>query len=156
MAFRRFLLAGALAAMAFPAQSQNVTASDPGSIVRAMHGAGYQARLTTAEDGNPQIDSGASGSNFSIFFFDCTDGRDCRAIQFHSSYEHPAPALEQLNLWNRETRYARGFISESGTPTIEMDVNLDAAGGISNALFLDNLDLFVLVMGIFEDRIGWE
>ena len=61
-----------------------------------------------------------------------------------------------FDVWNRDVRYGRAFVSLSGDPTMEMDVNLDAPGGISRALFRDSLDLFVVLIGMFEERIGWK
>lgn len=156
MALRHILAFAAAAALALPAQAQTVTASDPSSVVQALEAAGLPARQTVDELGEPQIDSNVGDTNFSIFFFDCTNGRDCRSIQFHASYEHPVPAASVFDIWNRDVRYGRAFVSERGHPTMEMDVNLDAPGGISRALFRDSLDLFVVLVGMFEQRIGWE
>ena len=148
------LLAAAIA-LAMPASAQTVVASDPNSIVQALQAAGYRAELKTDEFGDPQIDSAASGSNFSIFFFDCTDHRDCGAIQFHASYEMDAPTAERIAEWNRTKRYGCAFISRHNHTTMEMDILLDP-GGISRELFLSNVELWSTLQGEFEDHVGWE
>ena len=145
----------AMAALAMPAPAQTVTATDPNTVVQALQAGGYAARLTRDEYGNPQIDSASSGSNFSVFFFDCTDGRDCGAIQFHASYELDPPPADRMAEWNRTKRYARGFISQDNWATAEMDVLIEP-GGISRELFLDNLELWTTLMSQFEEHIGWE
>ena len=79
------------------ALAQTVQATNPMTVVQALQSGGYRAVLGRDEQGDPKIDSGAGGTNFIIYFFDCTNGRDCRAVQFHSSYETQAPALETMN-----------------------------------------------------------
>ena len=49
MALRHILAFAAAAALALPAQAQQVTASDPGSVVQALQAAGFPARQTVDE-----------------------------------------------------------------------------------------------------------
>ena len=155
MKIRLALAALAMLVAAAPVQAQTVLATNPMTIVQALQSAGYRAQLGRDERGDPKIDTAAGGTNFIIYFFDCTNGRDCRAVQFHSSYETQAPALETMNRWNRDYRYARAFVTGESHPALEMDVNLDAAGGMSRRLFLDSLDLYVSLLPQFERLIEW-
>ena len=152
------LLFAALAAFAItmPAGAQTVAASNPATIVQALQSAGFSAALGRDERGDPKIDTAVGGTNIVVYFFDCDGGRACRAVQFHSSYAMQAPPLETMNRWNRDTRYARAFVTADGNPALEMDVNLDAAGGMSRRLFLDNLELFAALVPDFERLIGWQ
>lgn len=156
MTIRLSLIAFMTFVFAAPVQAQTVVATNPGTIIQALQSAGYRAVLGRDEQGNPKIDTTAGGTNFVVYFFDCTNGRDCRAIQFHSSYETTAPALETVNRWNRDYRYARAFVTADNNPALELDINLDAGGGMSRRLFLDNLDLYVSLLPQFERLIGWE
>ncbi|MGE0180202.1 MAG: YbjN domain-containing protein [Sphingomonas sp.] len=153
----KFVLAAAAAlAWATPVTAQIITATNPNSIVQALQAGGYRAQLGRDSNGDPKIDTAAGGTNFIVYFFDCTNGRDCRAVQLHSSYEmDTVPALSRLNEWNRDHRYGRAFISGNNFPTMEMDINLDAGGGMSRALFLDNVELFTTLLPQFERMIGW-
>jgi hypothetical protein len=156
MKFRLALAALATFAVAAPAQAQVVLGTNPQTVVQALQSAGYRAVLGRDEQGDPKIDTAAGGTNFVVYFFDCTSGRDCRAVQFHSSYETQPPSLETMNRWNRDYRYTRAFVTSANNPALEMDINLDAAGGISRRLFLDSLELYVGLLPQFERLIGWE
>ena len=156
MNLRLALAAFAMLVFAGPVQAQSVMATNPISVVQALQSAGYPAALGRDEQGAPKIDTSAGGTSFIVYFFDCTNGRDCRAVQFHSSYESEAPALETINRWNRDYRYTRAFVTADGNPALEFDINLDAAGGMSRRLFLDSLDLYVSLLPQFERLIGWQ
>lgn len=143
----------ALLLFAGPANAQMVRAQDPGSIVRALQGAGYKADLTKDDSGDPLIKSTSEGSAFAIFFFGCTKNVDCRTIQFFAGYTDKTPTLSQLNDWNSRKRFGRAYVSDKGAARIEMDVDLDD-GGISTKLFEDNLEFWVLLMSQFEKHIG--
>ena len=156
MTIRLALATFAALAFAVPAQAQTVLATNPMSVVQALQSAGYPATLGRDENGDPKIDTSAGGTSFIVFFFDCTNGRDCRAVQFHSSYEGQAPPLETMNRWNRDYRYTRAFVTAEGNPALELDINLDAAGGMSRRLFVDSLNLYVGLLPQFERLIGWE
>jgi len=152
---KQLVLAAALTfAWATPGQAQTVVASNPNTVAQALQAAGYRAQVGRDEQGNPKIESAANGSNFIVYFFDCENGRACRAVQFHASYEMSPPSLETLNAWNRDHRYGRAFISNNNFPSMEMDVDLEPAG-MTRALFLDNLELFVALLPQFEETIGW-
>jgi len=151
---RKLAIAGAaLFAFSGTAHAQMVRAQDPGSIVRALQGAGYKAALTKDDSGDPMIKSSSSGSNFAIFFFGCTKNVDCRTIQFFAGYPDRSPTLSQMNDWNSKKRFARAYISDKGAARIEMDVDIDD-GGISTKLFEDNLEFWVLLMSEFEKNLS--
>ena len=148
-------LAAFAAAWALPVQAQMVRAQDPASLVRALQGAGYAARLGTDKVGDPMITSGASGTTFQIFFYNCTSNRQCATVQFHSGYNLSTPvSLERINEWNRSQRFGRAFLDKENDPILEMDVDLDD-GGLSTALFLDNVEFWATVLGNFERHIGY-
>lgn len=147
--------AAALLAFAVPANAQMVRAQDPQSLVRALQGAGYAANLGTDRVGDPMITSGVSGTTFQIFFYNCTDNRNCATVQFHSGYDVRVPVdLPKLNEWNRTKRFARAFLDKENDPILEMDVDLDD-GGLSPALFIDNIEFWASVLGDFERYIGY-
>jgi hypothetical protein len=147
-----FLLALALTA---PASAQTVKGQDPQSVVKAMQAAGYAAKLTTDKAGDPLIESSSSGSSFQTFFYNCKDNKDCATVQFHASYQtKTAPTLQKLNEWNASQRFGRAYLNGSGYPAVEMDVDLDD-GGMSSALFTDNLEFWIAIMAQFEKHIGW-
>ncbi|HEX8668449.1 MAG TPA: YbjN domain-containing protein [Allosphingosinicella sp.] len=142
-------------AIAVPAEAQMVTAKDPQSVVRVLHKEGYTAKLEADKGGEPMISSGYSGSSFRIFFYNCTQKKDCATVQFYSGYTLDKPvALDRINAWNSSQRFGRAYLNDKGEAAIEMDIDLDD-GGVSEALFTDNLEYWVSVMGAFEKHIGF-
>jgi putative sensory transduction regulator len=155
MALKWLAAAAALGAFAHPAYAQMVRAQDPQSLVNAMQGAGYTAKLGVDKVGDPKIDSSVSGSKFTLFFYNCTDNKACATVQFHSGYDvSTAVPLERINEWNQSQRFGRAYLDKEGDPVIEMDLDLDD-GGVSTALFTDNLEFWDAVLGKFERHIGF-
>lgn len=143
------------AAWAVPAQAQMVRAQDPGSVVSALQDGGYSAKLGTDNVGDPMITSSVGGTSFQIYFYNCTDNRDCATVQFHSGYDlSSSPTLESMNEWNKSKRFGRGYLDDEGDPILEMDIDLDD-GGVSPLLFIDNIEFWTSVLSDFEKLIGY-
>jgi hypothetical protein len=148
-------LAAFAAAWAVPAQAQMVRAQDPASLVRALQSGGYTAQLGTDKVGDPMITSGVSGTNFQIFFYNCTDHLQCATVQFHSGYDLSTPvSLDRINEWNSSQRFGRAYLDKESDPILEMDVDLDD-GGLSSLLFIDNVEFWASILGRFEKHIGY-
>jgi hypothetical protein len=155
MGSRWFALALLAGAWALPAQAQMVRAQDPGSLVQALRDGGYAAQLGTDRVGDPMITSGVGGTTFQIFFYNCTDHRECATVTFHSGYDlREAITLDRMNEWNRSKRFGRAYLDREDDPILEMDVDLDD-GGISPLLFIDNIEFWASVLGDFERFIGY-
>ena len=147
---------GGLAALALssPAVAADVEAQDPATVVVAMQQAGYRAQLTTDDVGDPLIRSSSGGSDFLVYFYNCTDNTDCRTIQFYAGYSEPNTAtIQTMNDWNKDNRFGRVYYGDDGIARIEMDLDLDD-GGMSQALFEDNLEYWALVMAKFQAFVG--
>jgi len=141
--------------LAAPALAADVQAQDPDSVVSAMQMAGYRAQLGTDDSGDPMIRSSAGGSDFLVYFYNCTDNTDCRSVQFYAGYDTPNSAtIERMNEWNTGNRFGRAYLGTDGIARIEMDVDLDD-GGMSEALFEDNLQFWEAVMAKFETFVGY-
>ncbi|QAY79001.1 YbjN domain-containing protein [Sphingosinicella sp. BN140058] len=141
---------------ASPAAAQMIQARDPGSIVSALTQAEFPATLDTDGAGDPIITSKHDGSTFKILFYNCTDHKNCATVQFHSGYDLDAAIpLDKINAWNKSQRFGRAYVDEEGDPIIQMDLDLDD-GGISKALFADNLEYWTSVLDQFEEHIGYD
>lgn len=155
MRFIGWTIAIAAAAAAVPAQAQMVRGQSPGSLVQALQKAGYAAKLGVDKVGDPMITSGAAGTTFQIFFYNCKGGKDCATVTFHSGYDLKSNiGLERINEWNRGKRFGRAYLDKEDDPILEMDVDLDD-GGLSPALFIDNVEFWTSVLGEFEKHIGY-
>ena len=81
--------------------------------------------------------------------------RTRETVQFHAGYDlKAAPSLASINEWNRRQRFGRAYLDGENDPILEMDVDLDD-GGLSEALFIDNLEFWTSAMGGFEKHIGF-
>lgn len=153
----RTICMAALAATAAvgPAKAQLVSAADSGSIVKALQGAGYKAELSKDGTGDPVISSSSSGTGFAVYFYGCTKNVACKTVQFSVSYENKEPpaTLARINEWNRDRRWGQAYLTDAGALRVQMDVDLEQ-GGMSNALFVDNLEYWVATMATFEKFIS--
>jgi len=155
MRYKWLAMAALAAAWALPAQAQMVRGQDPSTLVRALQKEGMAAKLGTDKVGDPMITSGVGGTTFQIFFYNCTKNKDCATVQFHSGYDLSTPvSLEKLNEWNRSKRFGRAFLDAENDPILEMDVDLDD-GGLSQDLFIDNVQFWSSILGEFEKHIGY-
>jgi hypothetical protein len=146
-----FLMLAGLA----PANAQMVRAQDPQSLVKALQEAGFQAKLDTDSRGDPRITSGLSGTRFYILFYNCTANRNCATVQFRTGYKLEKPiGLDRINEWNSRQRFAKAHLDTDNDPVIDMDVDLDD-GGVSKALFIDNLEFWSSALPAFEKHIGY-
>ncbi|MEA2999021.1 MAG: hypothetical protein QOH04_1035 [Sphingomonadales bacterium] len=140
---------------AAPAATYLVHAQDPSTIVRALIGGGYSAKLGVDKVGDPMVTSAVGGTTFQIFFYNCTNHTGCATVQFHSGYDlNTAPPLETINEWNRSQRFGRAYLDKENDPILEMDVDLDD-GGLSPLLFIDNIEFWATILGKFETHIGY-
>ncbi|MEO9130011.1 MAG: YbjN domain-containing protein [Sphingomonas sp.] len=146
-AFCLMMLAGAGSA-----QAQTASASNPSSIQDAMQAAGFQAALSKGSDGDPMITSGASGSKFVVLFYGCTSNRNCTSIQFYAGFSDSKMTVGDMNEWNKSKRFGHAYIDKDGDPCIEMDLDLDS-GGMSRALFQDNLSVWSDLVSRFKTKV---
>lgn len=132
------------------AEARNVTAKDPSSVVGAMKKAGYPAELTKDDAGDPMINSRAEGTDFNVHFYGCEENRNCKRIQFLYTISDPQNgSMKTLNDWNAENYFGRAYRNEEGITRLEMDVDLDD-GGMSDALFVDNIEWWASIMDDFS------
>ncbi|MEQ9401207.1 MAG: YbjN domain-containing protein [Longimicrobiales bacterium] len=138
-----------------PIDGQTVAAAEPETVVSALRSAGYRAEVTTDSHGDPMIRSASGGTNWSLYFYGCRDNRDCRSVQFAVSFDK-AEALDadNMNDWNRRIRFGQASVDDEGDPRLSLDLNL-AEGGISRALFIDNVELWDRTLSRFLDHIDW-
>lgn len=146
---------GLMACLCSPVLADSILAENPFAIVAKMQEFGYRAEMSTDSTGDPLINSAADGSNFSIYFYGCTAGANCSAIQFSAGFDLTnGTSANSMNDWNTRKRYGKAYIDDNGDPTIEMDFNL-AEGGISEENFRDSLGIWERLLGDFKDHISW-
>lgn len=135
-----------------PAGAQTISA-DPAAVTAALKSRGLPVRQEVDEDKSPVLQTQfADGSKFTIYFYGCTNGLKCNSLQFHTLYSGSNATVESMNKFNVDRRFGRGVIESGGDAGLRMDFNM-AAGGMSQALFLDNVDLWDELMSVFSDAI---
>ncbi|MEP6785411.1 MAG: YbjN domain-containing protein [Sphingomonadales bacterium] len=135
------------------AAAQTVTAATPQSVVAALQAGGYKAVLSKDSSGDPRVESAASGSKFVVTFYGCTKNVACKTVTFYAGWSGGKATQDQINEWNMNRRFSRAYIDKDGDPVIEFDVDLDD-GGMSQALFVDNLQFWESAMGGFKKHLG--
>ena len=133
-----------------PLAAENITANID-QIAGLLREEGYQAKFE-GEGKERHIKTGMAGYNFLILPFDCDDqGSDCKAVQFYTVFTpETKPSLEEMNSYASENRFGRVYLDSDRDPVIEMDIDLEA-GGMSKALFMDNLAYWEAVMVGFAE-----
>ncbi len=145
-----------LAAMvaSVPAAAQTVQATRPETVVKALQEAGYRATVSKDKDGDPIVKSGAAGVDFSVLFYNCTEHKDCKTVQFYAGFVKKGLSLDTMNKWNAEHRFGRAYLDDEKDPRIEMDLDLDK-GGMSSALFQANITTWESLLGDFQKAIDF-
>lgn len=132
-----------------------IRAQDPQSLVTALTAAGMEASLGNDTLGDPLISASTHGTNFSIYFYDCTNNAECRSFQFSSGYKLDKKfKVQDVNAWNIGMRWGRAYLKEKDTVFVELDVD-SADSGITGSLFTDLLDRWVQTLQAFEGHIGY-
>lgn len=118
--------------------------SRPQDLLPAVQQFG-SAELGTDDDGDPRINAQAEDNRYTLFFYDCNDGKQCRSVQFSASWHQPqAPSAETLNRWNRDKRFGQAYLDAGRDPALAWDVNL--AHGISPANWQDTVAVWIDTM----------
>ncbi|PSL12259.1 putative sensory transduction regulator [Marinobacterium halophilum] len=124
-----------------------VTAADPEQIAQLVRGFG-SAVVDQDEYGDPLITGRIEGTKYGIFFYNCTDGADCKDIQFAAAWSDKAISRARINEWNRDMRFGKAYLDDEGDPNLEMAVNLRY--GVSTDNFDDTIDWWRVVTADFE------
>jgi Putative bacterial sensory transduction regulator len=131
-----------------------VDATSPEALVGLLQQAGYRASLTEDNVGDPMIESSAAGVDFSIYFYGCTNAKNCQSLQFSSGYDlERGTSFQAMNDWNSTQRFGYAYLDNESDPFVNMDVNM--AYGISTDGFFDTLAIWEQVLSDFHTHIDW-
>ncbi len=143
-------LAIALAASTFalPVAAQappsTVSAADPEGMASVLRYAGYPAKLTTDDYGDPQIDTEFSGWDGAIMFYGCDEDSHtgCDSIELRVGFDREEPmTLELLNEVST-SRYIAAFLDDEGDPWINWDIITGNGEGIPAPVFMQSVKEF--------------
>ena len=151
----RFLSAIALAfaLVSGPAAARNIPAGGLtiDDVVQWLQGKGYQAEITTGSDGSRHVSSTTSGTKFGVYMFDCNGGTRCASMQFSAGFStHGKFDTSQMNDWNRDKRWCRGYFDKDGDPWVEFDIDLSPGG--TYEMLDDEFTTYQKMLGLFMQR----
>lgn len=134
-----------------PAHATNVVAN-PAQIRDVMRKAGYAVEIKGEKEATMiRATRGKDNYSINVSFYGCDTNTavNCKSVQFYTAFNPKTkPTLEAINNYNLRNRWGRVYRDKVNDPIIEMDVDMEK-GGMSEALFLDNLEYYETVMGRF-------
>jgi|LGOV01.1.fsa_nt_gb hypothetical protein len=131
-----------------------VDASDVDILAALIQEEGYRAVVGTDGVGDPMITSAANGHKFTIFFYGCTEGLECRDVRFSTIFDlEKGMSLTRAQDFNYSERWVKVYMDEDSDPYLELDYNL--YGGVSATNFKDTLDWWVIKMSDFIEYIDF-
>lgn len=119
-------------------------------VVRWLQAKGYTVNVVTESDGKQHVSSMLGNVKFGVYMFDCvSEGGLCASLQFSAGFAtHGKFDTSQMNAWNRDKRWCRGYFDTENDPWVEYDVDLSPGGTYEMlddefATYQKMLDLFV-------------
>ncbi len=148
----KLVLAVVLASVSSLAQAQDIVdATNPEEINNIARGYG-SASLLKDNGGDPKIEGRIDGKGYSVYFYGCEDGKDCRSINLATGWASDGQyTIDEVNKWNRENRFVKAYIDDEGDPILEMDVNLHL--GVTRDNLDKTFDWWSYMMGEFTKDI---
>jgi len=128
-----------------------IDGSNPQAIVEIASGYG-SAELTTDNDGDPKITGRMEGIRYSIYFYGCSNGKNCDSIAFSTGWVSDRVSLQDINEWNKIKRFGRVYLDNEDDPMVEMNVNLD--GGVSRENLDDTFGWWKIAITSFKEQFG--
>jgi hypothetical protein len=107
-------------AVALAEQAEVMTVADPAVVLEVAKGFG-SAALEKDSQGDPMVSGRMQGMKYVVYFYGCTDAKDCRSVQFSAGYTDDY-AIEKGNEWNKKYRWVRAFAGDGSN--FKMDVDL--------------------------------
>jgi hypothetical protein len=134
-AFALILMSATASARAIPAAGLSLQ-----DVVAWLQSAGYTTEIVPDKDGTSHIRSSYNGVKVGVYMFDCKNA-SCGSVQFSAGWAtHGKFDINQINGWNRDKRWCRGYYDAENDPWVEKDVDLTPGG--SYELMADEFQVF--------------
>ena len=105
-----------------------------------LQGSGYTTEIVPDKDGTSHIRSYYNGVKIGVYMFDCKNGV-CSSLQFSAGWAtHGKFDTSQMNVWNRDKRWCRGYYDAENDPWVERDTDLSPGG--TYELLADEFQVF--------------
>jgi hypothetical protein len=145
----------ALVLSASGAQARNlptggVTAQE---VADALQTKGYRAEIGEDKGGDPKVTSALDGSRFTIWFYNCKNGR-CASVQFESGFDlKDGMGLSKVNGWNKDKRFGSAYLDDESDPYVQYDVDFEV--GATTEAITNAIDVWAAVVPQFKEYIGF-
>jgi len=134
--------------------AQTVDPASPQTVVDALQTMGYRARLDTDSNGDPRIRTAIDGSDYSIWFYGCSENQDCDSLNLSSGWDlSNGTSFEVVNSWNRTKLIGRAYLDNESDPFL--DYFIQAEGGLPYDLFEDVIQGWGTAVSEFKKAIDW-
>lgn len=155
MTVKNLIAAAVLATAPAAVFANDIVAQGPDSIARFFRDEGASVEVTEDNVGDPKLRVEYYGTDFVIYYYGCDNGRNCDSIQFFSGYKTEGSVrIARVNEWNADNRFARAYISDSGSARIEHDVYL-GRNGMTADDFASMVSRWTGQVQDFEEFIDW-
>jgi len=138
--------------VAWEAQAQSlITAANPQTILDIARGYG-SAELSTDSVNDPLITGRIDGTSYRVYFYGCSNGRNCKTIDFYAAWSSNRVSLRDVNEWNRTKRFTKAYLDSDDDPILEMSVNLD--NGVSRGNLDYTFDWWKVTLKQFKEQFN--
>jgi len=132
-----------------------ITAEDVDAIADALWFYDADPKITKDDNGNPMIRVDDSKTAFSVYFHDCTDGKDCGYIEFVAGWDLKNGIQQStVEKWNETKLWGVAYRDKQNDPWLSMTVNL--RDGVTADNFDDTVGWWDDTMSDYADFIGWK
>lgn len=135
---------------AYAADSTLIPDADPQTVLQVAKGYG-SATLQRNGGGDPKIVGRIEGVRYTIDFFGCVNGKQCDDILLRASWGDASIELSEINKWNADVKFGRGYLDDDNDPVVEMPVNMQ--GGISKKNLDDSFDYWRVVLKSYRKML---
>lgn len=142
-----------LITMAQAATAQSVTAGFPDTIVSALDDLGHAPEMATDDYGDPMINAEVEGIYYSILFYGCDEGKNCKDIQFRATFtpDDKTTTREVLHDFSRDWFVGKTYFGSEDKAVIEHPVV--GVDGMPRATFERTVDKWVRSLNTFKENI---
>ena len=132
--------------------SELIKSNNIDEIVKIARNYG-SATKTVQPNGNPKIIGKIDNIPFSIRFRNCKSVEQCQDMNFRVGFMIK-PSLDVINEWNRNKRFSKAYLDETGDVILEWDIII--YGGLTSENLDKNLSYWRLTLTQFTKHIGFK
>lgn len=145
------------AGTATPALAASMPNNNPDRFERVLKAAGYNVTRGKDSTDTTKLTVKTPATNFSVYFYNCDDNdKNCMSFQLQAGYDMKTPSTAaKMNEWNSTKRLVRAYLDDEGDPYIAVDISMNAPGGMSDDLVIDNVKWFQAMAEAFQKFVGF-